>query len=351
MQHEIRTGDTVSILPTLAAGSVDCVVTSPPYWALRDYGIASTTWPSVRFAPMPGLPEMEVQEWSGSLGLEPDVLAWVGHLVHVFRLLRPALKPTATVWLNLGDKYVGGRNGGIGQSSLLGTHKHHSAVRDAHAAMAQSGSHLKVEGLKAKDLVGLPWRAAFALQADGWWVRSDIIHAKPNPQPESCRDRPTRSHDHLFMLALEGRGYHYDFDAISERVTGEAHARGKTASKKALKSGRGSGVRSNSSFSDAVRLPVARRNARSVWWIQPGREQEEHTATFAPELARRAILAGCPSGGLVLDPFSGLAHAGVQAVREGRRYLGIELNPRFAEISRQRLDEACRQSSLGFMTP
>lgn len=303
----------MALLPTLVERA-DCVVTSPPYWGLRDYGIEPTDWPEVRYAPMAGLPQVVIPEQSACLGLESDPLAYVGHLVEVMRHVRGVLKATATVWLNLGDTYVGGRNGGIGASSIT-SQRSHRAVREAW--LAHGGAmHRRVRGLKAKDLIGIPWRAALALQADGWWLRSEVVWHKPSPLPESVRDRPTRAHEHVFLLTTRRRGYYYDADAISERGT-----------------------------EDPERW--ARRNARTVWTIAQVPEMEAHTATFPPELARRCILAGCPPEGLVLDPFAGLATTGVVALRHGRRFLGIEKSEAFSTIARRRLVEALEAKGEG----
>lgn len=341
----ILEGDVRDRLRELADGSVDCVVTSPPYLWLRDYGTRKVAWPKVQFTPIAGLEPVTVPASRCSLGLEEDPWAYVGHLVLVFRELRRVLKETGTVWLNIGDKRVSGRCGGISTSTstILGGQRNHRAARAVRDALGGT-SHPNVVGLKPKDMLGLPWRVALALQADGWWLRQDVIWHKPNPQPENVYDRPSQDHEFVFLLTRARRGYFYDWAAIAEPVTGGALARGKVAHKKARTVDRSTGVKANSSFSESVRALIDRRNARTVWRIHPGRETEEHTATFSPELARRCIAAGCPADGLVLDPFAGLGTAGAVAIELGRRFVGIELSEKYAAIARERCVEAIERT-------
>lgn len=307
-------GDVRERLGELADESVDCVVTSPPYWALRDYGV------------------------DGQIGLERSPFVYVRVIRNVFRQVRRVLKRSGTLWLNMGDTYIAGQSGGIGDLSNVTSQRNQNAVR---AAWAASGGpkHRRVRGLKPKDLIGVPWRVAFALQHDGWWLRSDTIWHKPAPMPEAARDRPTRAHEYFFLLARSER-YFYDADAISEPCSEKTnHNRGSAPARKAMK-GDGSFERQNPGFSKSIKGRVEKRNARSVITIAQTKETEDHTATFPPDLARRAILAGCPAGGVVLDPFAGLGTAGGVAIEHGRRFIGIELNPIYAAIARERCVEA-----------
>lgn len=304
-------GDVMERIAELGAESVDCIVTSPPYLWLRDYEVRPTAWPSVQYNPVAGLPPIKIPRMKVCLGLEKD--PWAYHLVLVFREMRRVLKRTGSLWLNLGDKHLSGLSGGVAgkKSTILGGQRNHRAARAVCRSL--DSTHPQVAGLKPKDMLGLPWRVALALQADGWWLRQDMIWEKPNPQPESTRDRPSRAHEYLFLLVKTGRRYFYDADAISELVSVTSRKSGKVAK--------------------AVGNALERRNARTVWRILPDKETEGHTATFAGELARRAILAGCPVGGIVLDPFSGLAKTGVVSISIGRRFIGIELNDGYAEIN------------------
>jgi DNA modification methylase len=185
-------------------------------------------------------------------------------------------------------------------------------------------------GYKPKDLIGIPWRVAFALQADGWYLRSEIIWAKRNCMPESVTDRPTKAHEQVFLLAKRER-YFYDAEAIKEPVTGGAHARGDGVNPKCAEPG--SGVKQNSSFSAAVNGLVSNRNCRSVWTLGHEATPEAHFATFPIRLAERCILAGCPAGGTVLDPFAGAGTTGLAALKHGRQFVGSELNAEYITLA------------------
>jgi DNA modification methylase len=296
-------GDCREALQSLPSESVNCVVTSPPYFGLRDYGV------------------------DGQIGLEATPVAFVAELVSVFREVRRVLRDDGTLWLNLGDSYAndgkwGGSTGG----------KHVTALHGDTGA----GRGKRNTGLKPKDLMGIPWRVAFALQDDGWYLRQDIIWAKPNPMPESVQDRCTKAHEYVFLLSKSPR-YYYDQDAIAEPAiyapgaTAEVEREpGYYAGKHALKNGTG---RNDLSFK-AIRET---RNARSVWTIATQPFSEAHFATFPPELAERCIKAGCPEGGTVLDPFFGAGTTGLVADRLQRNCIGIELNLAYADIARNRI--------------
>lgn len=298
MAIRILTCDVMEGLRQLADESVHCVVTSPPYWGLRDYGIP------------------------GQIGLEPTPDAFVARLVEVFGEVKRVLRDDGTLWLNLGDTYAaGGMGAGSGkQLTNRGT---------------AAGGHMDKprkapEGLKPKDLVGIPWRVALALQADGWYLRSDIIWAKPNPMPESVTDRPTKSHEYVFLLSKSER-YHYDHEAIQEPFVYSGDCRMKTAY----------AVATAKSVGTEYRAPVNQngRNKRTVWSIATLPFAEAHFATFPPELPELCIKAGCPKGGTVLDPFSGAGTTAMVADRLQRDAIGIELNPEYSALSSRRLDD------------
>ena len=307
-------GDSLAVLKAIKSESIDCCVTSPPYWGLRDYGVA------------------------GQIGLESTPDAFVARLVEVFREVRRVLKTDGTCWVNLGDSYAANRGYQVSQS------KHQS-----HDYGDSNASRVPV-GLKPKDLVGIPWRVAFALQADGWWLRQDIIWAKPNPMPESVRDRCTKAHEYVFLLTKAER-YWWDMEAMKEPVTGGAHSRGSgvnpkakvpsgwdtTSSNHRQLTGRYPRSKQNASFSAAVNEVVTRRNKRSVWTIATQATPEAHFATFPLTLPELCLKAGCRVGGIVLDPFNGAGTTGIAALKNGRRYVGIELKPEYIEISRNRM--------------
>lgn len=318
----ILQGDCRDVLPTLEAESVQCCVTSPPYWGLRDYGV------------------------SDQIGLEATPEDYVAALVEVFREVRRVLRPDGTLWLNLGDSYS--RHTGNGDS-FDGKHGYNSSSRPNRLrSESQGSSDGKVGrgdrapvrngalGIKPKDLVGIPWRVAFALQADGWYLRSDIIWHKPNPMPESVTDRPTKAHEYIFLLSKSER-YFYDAEAIAEPA-GYGHeakwdngqnGHGGGESHK----GQGSSTRK---FKDTG-ADAPTRNARSVWTVPTRPYAEAHFATFPTEIARRCILAGSRPGDTVLDPFNGAATTGLVAQENHREYVGIELNPDYIRISDRRL--------------
>jgi DNA modification methylase len=301
----ILLGDCRELLKTLDAGSVRCCVTSPPYWGLRDYGV------------------------DGQIGLEKTPEAYVAEIVGVFREVKRVLADDGTLWLNLGDSYMGGGGGnyGSGASVASGHGQHLTNVRNRPAFIAATG-------LKAKDLVGIPWRVAFALQANGWYLRSDIIWHKPNPMPESVTDRPTRAHEYVFLLSKSAK-YFYDADALREPSSTEGYTweerqamgfRGNTKhpTKDAIESG----------LSIPSFAPNGNgRNARTVWTIPTQPTPDAHFATFPEALAERCILAGSAHGDTVLDPFFGSGTVGKVAERLGREWIGCELNPKYVEIA------------------
>ena len=319
------------VLPTILAGPVPwilhdqsdghyhCCVTSPPYWGLRDYGGEKLSWPAVSYSPMAGLPPVHVPQMECCLGLEPTPEAFIAHLVIVFREVKRVLREDGTLWLNLGDSYAASSQGPQGNSDLASPYKL--------AVNAKRRSSTLVDGLKAKDLIGIPWRAAMALQADGWYLRSEVIWSKLSPMPESVTDRPTKAHEQVFLLSKSPR-YFYDADAIQE-----PHSRdwwNETPSKPGNPDRKDGGGRQGAKETDGA-------NARSVWTIATQGFPGAHFATFPADIPRRCILAGCPENGLVLDPFAGSGTTLAMAVRLGRRAIGIELNPEYCELARKRI--------------
>lgn len=333
----ILQGDCRETLATLPAESVQCCVTSPPYWGLRDYGTEPLHWPETSFVPMAGLPPIVIPAQSSALGLEADPWAFVGHMLLIFDQIHRVLRQDGTCWVNMGDSYVScngsAKNRGDGQPKLNGRGQPKGSNSDRSPApwMAAGRSNptaqpnrAPISGLKTKDLVGMPWRLALALQAAGWYLRSDIVWAKPNPMPESQKDRPTKSHEYIFLLAKSDR-YYYDAAAIMEPVTGNAHARGSgvnpkarfpagwahTGTHKELK-GRYR-PRQNESFSSAVAQIVGERNKRTVWTVPTHPFKDAHFATFPPKLIRPCILAGTSAHGGCSDcgtPYKRLTEQG-----------------------------------------
>lgn len=275
---EIHVGHCTEVMKTLEAGTIDCCVTSPPYWGLRDYGTAQ------------------------QIGHEPRPNDYVQRIVEVMREVRRLLRDDGTLWLNLGDSYAGSGKGRNGDGSLgkMASAKQRSSVGSYQGSIPATKA---IEGLKPKDLIGIPWRVAFALQDDGWYLRQDIIWSKPNPMPESVTDRCTRSHEYLFLLS-KSRHYHFDVRAISEPGT-----------------------------------TSTRRQRRSVWNIVPKTYPGAHFATFPEDLVEPCVLAGSRPNGKVLDPFLGSGTTAVVALALGRSAVGIELNPEYAELARTRISE------------
>jgi DNA modification methylase len=283
----------------LRDGCVDCCVTSPPYFGLRDYGDAR------------------------QLGLEATPEAYVAALVAVCREVGRVLTDRGTLWLNLGDSYnsaASNQNGGGLDGRVRGGN-------------VERGRNSRVyDGLQTKQLLGIPWRVAFALQADGWYLRADIIWSKPNPMPESVTDRPTKAHEYVFLLAKSAR-YYYDAAAIAERVSEHTIDRAKyhwcKPDTKAAKYQAMNGLNRDTAY------PLTEnRNKRSVWTVSTMPYAGAHFATFPEALIEPCILAGCPEGGLVLDPFVGSGTVGAVAERFGRRWVGTDLT--YQALARER---------------
>lgn len=316
---DIRTGHNLDLLRTMPDGSVQCCLTSPPYWGLRDYGDPGKEWPEVSYAPMPGLPEMVIPASCEPLGLEADPWAYVGHLVALFREVRRVLADDGVLFLNLGDSYASNPASGGPGKQWEGNNQR----------TPMDLAYRRPQGLKPKDLVGIPWRVAFALQADGWYLRSDVIWAKPNPMPESVRDRPTKAHEYVFILAKQGR-YFWDQEAVREGATSD-FGRGVTGS---------NGRQPQQDHSGWMGGDGATRNPRTVWTIPTQPYPGAHFAVWPPELAARCIKAGSRKGDTVLDPFGGSGTTGLVAREHGRSCVLLEQSQTYADMARARLGKA-----------
>ncbi len=317
--NTVLCGDCLSILRTLPDQSVNCCITSPPYWGLRDYGV------------------------DGQLGLEKTPDEYVAHMVEVFREVRRVLKNDGTLWLNLGDSYAGSgkASGQSGSATNLGKTK----TERTYDVALPTGT---PSGLKPKDLVGIPWMVAFALRADGWYLRQDIIWAKPNPMPESVTDRCTKAHEYVFLLSKSAK-YYYDAEAIKEDAMPEHFGRYKYDFwPEGTKEAGGSGRPDNASNTSGRKEYDGKRNRRSVWTVTTQPFKEAHFATFPPKLIEPMVLAGCPEGGIILDPFFGAGTTGVVAKMNFRNYIGIELNQKYIEMAQKRIAAAIPNKKLNF---
>uniref|UniRef100_A0A6M3LCF7 site-specific DNA-methyltransferase (cytosine-N(4)-specific) n=1 Tax=viral metagenome TaxID=1070528 RepID=A0A6M3LCF7_9ZZZZ len=344
-------GDCAAVLADLPEKSVNCCVTSPPYWGLRDYGTAEweggeaecdhtrpdrqgasgeratrTTGHDDIYRDLCG--KCGARRIDSQLGLEATPEEYVDKLVEIFRQVRRVLRDDGTVWLNLGDSYgglAGGNNGVPPEWQRAG--RGQSRVTKIRAA-----------GTRTKDLCGIPWRVAFALQADGWYLRQDIIWAKPNPMPESVTDRCTKAHEYIFLLSKSAR-YWYDAEAIKEEAIGTGGgAFGKVLmADVAAKSGAQARRYERPDYREIG------RNRRSVWTVATQPYSEAHFATYPAKLIEPCILAGCPAGGVVLDPFIGSGTTAEVCATKGRGCIGIELNREYMELAIRRIRPAIQQ--------
>jgi DNA modification methylase len=348
MTVQILVGDARERMREMQDESVQCVVTSPPYWGLRDYGVA------------------------GQMGLERTPEEYVAALVAVFREVRRVLRNDGTLWLNLGDTYQNAKGQAGGIDPKQPARRHGLRPQD-----------ISIAGLKPKDLVGIPWMVAFALRLDGWYLRQDIIWAKTNAMPESVRDRCTKAHEYIFLLS-KSRRYYFDHVAILEpmaasserrlaqniaaqngsvRVPGKTNGPMKAVSraKGNAKTFRGGGSYTGGrSFDNSLKVERAShgnapnetglRNKRSVWSVASKGFKKAHFATFPPALIVPCILAGCPIGGTILDPFAGAGTVGLVASRLGRDAILIDLNPTYTAMAQERIDADKSQGELA-LTP
>ena len=315
-QHRILVGDCIDMMRTLPDQSVHTCITSPPYFGLRDYGV------------------------DGQIGLEASPREFIESLVAVFREVRRVLRDDGTLWVNLGDSYAS-IAGGYAPEGSAG--KHDTVSKATRGAVLRGRRRAPPDGLKQKDLMGMPWRLAIALQDDGWYLRQDIIWHKPNPMPESIKDRCTKAHEYVFLLS-KGPRYYFDQSAIREPA--RAQAAPESASRRnsfARQTKYTEGEHGQTGQHREARADVLydeTRNKRSVWTVATASFKGAHFATFPPDLVRPCVLAGAPRGGLVLDPFGGAGTTALVAMQEGRRSVICELNPEYAALARQRLDTA-----------
>ena len=306
----IHTGDCLEVLKTLPDESIHCCVTSPPYYALRDYG-------------------MEEQ-----IGREATPKEYISRLTEVFTEVRRVLRSDGTLWLNIADTYAGKGNQGDFVDPKNPKGRNGQAV----------ALNYKVEGCKPKDMIGIPWMLAFALRDSGWYLRNDIIWMKENPMPESCKDRCSRCYEHIFLLS-KSRKYFFDAKAISEPIapaTAERLKRGMKGGNKYGKPVPGqpqtqtiNRPRAHGEITDSMINPM--RNKRDVWVVNTVPFKGGHYAAYPPKLVEPCLLAGCPEGGIVLDPFFGSGTTGMVAKQLNRHYIGIELNPEYAELAKARI--------------
>ena len=390
---QLYEGDCLEVMRDLPAESVQTCVTSPPYWGLRDYGLPPAVWGrdegcehvwGIETTQTAGRNDSGVSAssgdsfhgqsdgyggpqiasqgafcacgaWRGSLGLEPTIDLYVEHMVEVFREVRRVLRDDGTVWLNMGDNYSHSQSGGgsvLDDGRTDGRQSYDSDKARGRKKLSTLGS-----GLKPKDLCGMPWRVAFALQADGWWLRSDIVWSKPNPMPESVTDRPTRSHEYVFLLSKSAR-YYYDAEAIRTPAIaprtkmpdgwdtdpgahGAFHRNGREKGARVDKQGGHS--RRHDGFNDRWdSMPKAEQqsfgaNKRTVWEIATEPYSDAHFATFPQKLVEPCILAGTPNAGVVLDPFVGSGTTAFVAQKLGRRCIGIDLSAEYLKLAEKRL--------------
>ena len=361
--NDVLQGDCIEVLKTLPDGSVDTCVTSPPYYGLRDYGTGK--W----IGGDPNCPHRRVSKFSEKtitghnqpelagnvgdaiyktvcplcgairedkqIGLEETPEGYVNRLVDVFREVKRVLKDNGTLWINIGDSYWGSGSRGCDfsekwteaskiQSGSKGTEDLHNIPR----LMGNK------DGYKNKDLIGIPWMLAFALRADGWYLRQDIIWSKPNPMPESVKDRCTKSHEYIFLFSKKPR-YYFDYEAIQEDAIWKDDKR--NGSGRLAYDGKRMDGEDSHAQQSFVKISD-KRNKRDVWTVSPSHVKEAHFATFPEDLIEPCILAGCKVGGVVLDPFFGSGTTGRVSTKLGRNYIGIELNPDYIEISKRRND-------------
>jgi len=350
-------GNSLDVLRSLADESVDCCVTSPPYWGLRDYGTA--TWVggnadcdhridrfgNRKITDTTIIDQSKQKSLSGEyvsdgeqcpkcgavrkdkqLGLERTPEEYVSNMVQLFREVRRVLKQDGTLWLNLGDSYAGS---GHGYKSEL---KGKQATNKGTEFMTERPPAEIPDNLKPKDLVGIPWRVAFALQADGWYLRQDIIWHKPNPMPESVTDRCTKSHEYVFLMSKSAK-YYFDSTAIKENCESVCTRK------------RSSAFRQQNEKTDET-LTTVGRNKRSVWTVTTKPFKEAHFATFPRDLIRPMIQAGCPIGGIVLDSFMGSGTTAIEAIYQDKRYIGIELNQKYCDIAVKRIESKLDQTTI-----
>jgi DNA modification methylase len=320
--YTLLQGHCLDVLKTLPEESVQTCITSPPYFGLRDYGCG------------------------GQIGLESTPEQFVQSLVDVFAEVHRVLKKDGTLWLNLGDSYAAQRSGtsmpaetlagGVGGKGDKAAHRgHDGAAGHAH----RNASNI---GLKHKDLIGIPWRVAFALQSYGWYLRQDIIWHKPNPMPESVTDRCTKAHEYIFLMTKSPK-YYYDHESIKDPVKQDWGTRDRTNGKY---HNEGTGLQPHSGLEKSYETA----NKRSVWTVTTKPYKGAHFATYPTELIRPCVLAGSRAGDVVLDPFNGSGTTGFVSVEERRKYIGIDINPEYLALADARIKSAQVQEVMEFDT-
>lgn len=336
MKNKIIQGNSFKILPSLPEGLAHCCVTSPPYWQLRDYDIKPTVWPEVTFPPMPGLPEITIPEIKCCYGLESDIWAYIGHTVQIFREVRRVLRNDGSLWFNIGDSYCSNGGAGAGDNGLY----------EKYAGKGKrKRNRTNTPGIKKKDMYAMPWRLAFALQADGWYLRQDIIWSKPCPTPEPMmKDRCTKAHEYVFLFS-KSKKYYFDSLAIAEPYkektktvwntkinnNGKYYRSDNSKKVKGMKQG---GFQKNRKPGKYGKAPK-----KSVWTMRGAHFSEGHFAVFPEKLIIPCIRAGCPVDGIVLDPFGGAGTTALVARKLNRNYLLIEIKPEYADMAENRLRE------------
>lgn len=305
--YNLLIGDVRNLIKNVEDNSIDCCVTSPPYWNLRDYGCKD------------------------QIGLEATLEDYISNIVNVFEEVRRVIKPRGTLWLNLGDSYAANRSYQVSPTKWK---------------CLPQGQGAKIPtNLKAKDLIGIPWRIAFALQAKGWYLRQDLIWYKPNCMPESVRDRCTKSHEYLFFFS-KSKNYFYDQRAIKESAVSKPKIKSEkelikiSRTRKALPNETYSRHRSNIIGGQDLRSVVdGTRNRRSVWIVPTTPFKGAHFAVMPIGLVEPCILAGCPSGGTILDPFLGSGTVGVASLKNNRNFIGFDINPKYIAMAEKRIQD------------
>jgi len=324
MAWQLYQGDALETLKQMEDESINCCVTSPPYWGLRDYGV------------------------DGQLGLEPTPDEYVAKMVEVFREVKRVLRDDGTLWLNLGDSYMGS----WGNYAPTGKGGQRAKQVERWRRGAYEGKEdwrpptsMKQEGIKPKDLVGIPWMVAFALRADGWYLRQDIIWHKVNAMPESVTDRCTKAHEYIFLLS-KSRKYYYDNEAIKETAKNANKTISLGEKSFSKRQANGVGVEPSGNGKSDNYTVKEYRNKRSVWTIPTKPFKEAHFAVFPPALIEPCILAGCPVGGVVLDPFMGSGTIGMVAAMYRRNFIGFELNQEYCEMAERRIEPYLMQQTI-----
>lgn len=362
IRNQILQGDCLEVLKDIPDESINCCVTSPPYYGLRDYGTG--TW----VGGDPNCPHRRMSKYSPKtmtghrgeqlignvgdaiyktvcplcgavredhqIGLEETPEEYIDKLVRVFREVRRVMKDDGTLWVNIGDSYSGSGRGRNGEGEVDDSYK--NGFQEGNRGSVYGVLPKNESGCKPKDMIGIPWMLAFALRADGWYLRQDIIWQKPNPMPEPVKDRCTKSHEYIFLLSKKPH-YYFDYEAIQEEAISKEDPR--VGKGKIEYEGKRTGEGADNAHVQKSFVSITdKRNKRDVWSVAVSSLSEAHFATYPEKLIEPCILAGCPRGGVVLDPFFGSGTTGRVAIGLGRDYLGIELNPEYIEIAERRTD-------------